>query len=513
MSTTLDETGNTERDDLIEKAASFAASRKGSGGPPGGKSAELLRYFYRHVATEDLASRTEVDLYGAAMSQYKAAAYRPQGTANIRVFTPTVAEHGWSAGGHTVVEVVTDDMPFLVDSVTMELNEQNREVHMVVHPQILVRRDITGQLEEIFTGDDQQVDRAELPHDVSRESWMHIEIGRESSQGQRDEIEQALVKVLQDVREAVEDWPKMHQQALDIIEDLEQNPPPLPAEEIAEGQALLRWLADTHFTFLGYREYRLEDAGDGTDNVALRALPGTGFGILRTDQDMSASFAKLPPLVRSKAREKTLLVLAKANSKATVHRPVYLDYVGVKTFDASGEVVGERRFLGLFSSAAYTESLTRIPVIRLKAKQVIDQAGFAPLSHTGKALMDVLETYPRDELFQTPIEELVPIAESVLQIRDRRQVRLFVRRDTYGRYLSCLVYLPRDRYTTAVRERIAGILKDRLGGDSLEYTARVSESMLARLHFVIRPKRGATIGVVQRGRDRAPARGGSTLLA
>ncbi len=208
---------------------------------------------------------------------------------------------------------------------------------------------------------------------------------------------------------------------------------------------------------------------------------------------MSGSFGKLPPIVRAKAREKTLLVLAKANSKATVHRPVYLDYVGVKTFDESGEVSGERRFLGLFSSAAYTESLTRIPVIRVKAQQVIDRAGFAPLSHTGKALMDVLETYPRDELFQTPIEELVPIAEAVLHTRERRQVRLFVRADTYGRYLSCLVYLPRDRYTTAVRERIAAILKKELGGDSLEYTARVSESMLARLHFVVRPPAGSTI--------------------
>ena len=156
--------------------------------------------------------------------------------------------------------------------------------------------------------------------------------------------------------------------------------------------------------------------------------------------------------------------------------------------------MGERRFLGLFSSAAYTESLTRIPVIRVKAKQVIDRAGFAPLSHTGKALMDVLETYPRDELFQTPIDELVPIAEAVLHTRERRQLRLFVRRDTYGRYLSCLVYLPRDRYTTAVRERIADILKRHLGGDSLEYTARVSESLLARLHFVIRPKPGEMVG-------------------
>ncbi|NUR08989.1 MAG: NAD-glutamate dehydrogenase [Nocardioidaceae bacterium] len=433
------------------------------------------------------------------MSQYKLASYRPQGTANIRVFTPTVGEHGWSAGGHTVVEVVTDDMPFLVDSVTMELNEQNREVLVVVHPQVLVRRDITGQLHEVYAEDDPEVGRAdngELGHDVFRESWMHIEIGRESSAASREDIERSLTKVLLDVREAVEDWPKMHARALEIIDELDDNPPPLPAEEIEEGKALLRWLSDEHFTFLGYREYHLEQAGDDPDDpndVALRAVPGTGFGILRSDQDMSTSFGKLPPLVRAKAREKTLLVLAKANSKATVHRPVYLDYVGIKTFDEHGEVNGERRFLGLFSSAAYTESLTRIPVIRVKAKQVIDRSGFAPLSHTGKALMDVLETYPRDELFQTPIDELVPIAEAVLHTRERRQVRLFVRRDTYGRYLSCLVYLPRDRYTTAVRERIAGILKRELGGDSLEYTARVSESMLARLHFVVRPRPGETI--------------------
>ena len=289
----------------------------------------------------------------------------------------------------------------------------------------------------------------------------------------------------------------MHARALQIIEELEVHPPPLPPEEVAEGQALLQWLADTHFTFLGYREYRLEPSPTGrrVGRVrVLRAVPGTGYGILRSDQDMSATFGKLPPLVRDKAREKTLLVLAKANSKSTVHRPVYLDYVGVKTFDENGEVDGERRFLGLFSSAAYTESLTRIPVIRVKAQQVIDRAGFDPQSHTGKALMDVLETYPRDELFQTPIDELVPIAEAVLHTRERRQLRLFVRRDTYGRYLSCLVYLPRDRYTTAVRERIAEILKRRLKGDSLEYTARVSESLLARLHFVVRPKPGELVG-------------------
>jgi len=485
--TTLDET----KGELIAKAAELAAARKGSGGPSPEKASQLLAAYYRHVAPEDIVERTEVDLYGAAMSHYKLASHRPQGTASIRVFTPSVSEQGWAAEGHTVVEVVTDDMPFLVDSVSMELNEQTRNVHMVVHPQLLVRRDLNGELLEIHGVDEQVGSGPDLAHDIFRESWMHVEIDREADPKLLADIEQALVKVLRDVREAVEDWEKMHAQARAIVKDLEENPPPLPDEEVAEGTALLSWLADDHFTFLGYREYRLER--DGDDDL-LRAVPGTGYGILRADQDMSSTSGKLPPLVKAKAREKTLLVLAKANSKATVHRSVYLDYVGVKTFDESGDVVGERRFLGLFSSAAYTESLTRIPVLRVKAQAVIDEAGFDPMSHTGKALLDVLETYPRDELFQTPVEGLVRIAEAVLRTRERRQLRLFVRPDDYGRYLSCLVYLPRDRYTTAVRERIASILKTRLNGDSVEYTARVSESLLARLHVVVRPKKGEMIG-------------------
>ncbi len=322
---------------------------------------------------------------------------------------------------------------------------------------------------------------------------MHVEIDRIPEDEDVTAIESALQSVLRDVREAVEDWERMHAQVLAIVEELESDPPPLPAEEIAQGRALLEWLADNHFTFLGCREYRLERQGD--DDI-LRAIPGTGLGILRADQDMSASFGKLPELVKAKAREKKLLVLAKANSRATVHRPAYLDYVGVKTFDEAGDVVGERRFLGLFSSAAYTESVNRIPMLREKVREVMARVGFDPHSHAGKALMDTLENYPRDELFQTPVEELAPIAEAVMYTRERRQLRLFVRRDTYGRFLSCLVYLPRDRYNTTVRERISEILKRRLGGESVEFTARVSESNMARLHFVVRPPRGELIGDV-----------------
>ncbi|HET8603052.1 MAG TPA: NAD-glutamate dehydrogenase [Marmoricola sp.] len=478
MATSLDDS----KSELLDRLCAYAAERSPAGAPVA--LAPLLRGYYRHVAPEDLLDRSEVDLYGAVAAHLKQAAERPQGTAKIRVFTPSVPVHGWSAEGHTVVEVVTDDMPFLVDSVSMALSEQEHDVHLVIHPQFVVRRDVAGSLQEVL---DDGADAS--AHDVCRESWMHLEIDRVPDE-ELPAIQQTLDKSLTDVREAVEDWAKMHVRVDEIVADLDEHPPPLPPEELDEGKALLRWLGDNHFTFLGYREYKLDQV-DGQE--VLTAVTGTGFGILRSDPTAPSV---LPPLAAAKAREKTLLVLAKANSRATVHRPVHLDYVGVKVFDEQGEVCGERRFLGLFSSAAYTESVTRIPILRQKAHDVITRVGFEPMSHAGKALMDVLETYPRDELFQTPVDELVPIASQVMYTRERRQLRLFVRRDAYGRFLSCLVYLPRDRYNTAVRERIAGILKERLHGGTIEYTAHVGESFAARLHFVVRPPEGEDIADV-----------------
>ena len=469
------------KSELLNRLCSYAES-KGAKAPDGVDLPAVLKEFYRHVAPEDLLERDAADLYGAVMAELRLAAERPQGKAAVRVSTPSVSTNGWSAGGHTVVEVVTDDMPFLVDSVSMALAEQQHDIHLVIHPQFVVRRDLGGSLLEVLD------EHAQIgAHDIARESWMHLEIDR-VSEDQLGEIHDQLTKVLTDVRDAVEDWQKMHTQVDLIVADIEEHPPPLPEAELEQGKSLLRWLADNHFTFLGYREYALE-AQD--DRETLIAVPGTGFGILRADPPAPRV---LPEKVASRARDKHLLVLAKANSRATVHRPVFLDYIGVKKFDDNGEVVGERRFLGLFSSAAYTESVKRIPVLREKATDVIDIVGLDPNSHAGKALMDVLETYPRDELFQTPLEDLVRIAAQVLYTRERRQLRLFVRRDLYGRFLSCLVYLPRDRYNTTVRERIAAILKEQLGGDNIEYTAHVGESFAARLHFVVRPAPGEQIG-------------------
>ncbi|MFF8829898.1 NAD-glutamate dehydrogenase [Streptomyces sp. NPDC015131] len=498
MQTKLDEA----KAELLERAARVAENSPVGGQlqtgsengkrPDEGTVLEYLQRYYLHTAPEDLTDRDPVDVFGAALSHYRLAENRPQGTANVRVHTPTVEENGWTCS-HSVVEVVTDDMPFLVDSVTNELSRQGRGIHVVIHPQVSVRRDVAGRLIEALPDGGDTKDR----HDALTESWIHVEIDRETDRADLKQITADLLRVLSDVRETVEDWEKMRDAALRIADDLPREPiaDDLRESEVDEARELLRWLADDHFTFLGYREYEL------TGDDALTAVPGTGLGILRSDphhtddeaHPVSPSFNRLPRDARAKAREHKLLILTKANSRATVHRPSYLDYVGVKKFDKDGNVVGERRFLGLFSSAAYTESVRRVPVIRRKVAEVLEKAGFSPNSHDGRDLLQILETYPRDELFQTPVDQLESIATSVLYLQERRKLRLYLRQDEYGRYYSALVYLPRDRFNTTVRLRIIDILKEELDGISVDFTAWNTESILSRLHFVVRVPQGTEL--------------------
>src|SRR5665811_538552 len=213
----------------------------------------------------------------------------------------------------------------------------------------------------------------------------------------------------------------------------------------------------------------------------------------RYDQPHSGSFGRLSPEGRVKAREPHLLILTKANARATVHRSTHLDYVGIKVFNSDGEVTGEKRFLGLFTARAYTESVLRVPIIDTKVHKVLATSGFTADSHSGKDLLEILETYPRDELFQTSADDLYDIATTVLHLQERRKSQLFLRADEYGRFVSCLIYIPRDRYTTAVRLKMESILRSAFHGSSVDYTTRVSESVLARLHFVVRVAPGEVI--------------------
>jgi len=468
------------RSQQLHAAAELAQRGRGTAVEP------FLRRYYRHVATEDLLARAPADLLGAALAHEDLARQRAVGTVNVSVINPTVESEGW-ASGHTVVLIVLDDMPFLVDSVTAELNKHERGIHLVVHPQLVVRRDAVGALEEVL-----DLDKApDGEFGVATESWMHLEIDRVESAEERAGISAGLCKVLGNVRDAVEDWPKMRDNCVSVSASLNDEAPQGITETEASSTArFLEWLAADHFTFLGYREYTLDTEGD---DVVLRARPGTGLGLLRYDRPGSDAFARLSAAAQVKAREKHLLIITKANSRATVHRSVYLDYIGVKTFDDSGEVTGERRFLGLFASSAYTESILNIPILDERARDILVRAGFTSQSHSGKDLLEVMESYPRDELFQTDHEELLDVTLAVLRLQERRKTQLFLRKDVYGRFMSCLVFLPRDRYNTSVRLKMEAILRAAFHAASVDFTTRVAESTLARLHFVVRVPRGSSI--------------------
>ncbi|XGX77838.1 NAD-specific glutamate dehydrogenase [Terrabacter sp. BE26] len=448
---------------------------------------EFLRAYYRLVATEDLLARPARELATVANEHRAFAQERPVGTFNVRVFNPTAEDDGWSSM-HTVVQIVVDDMPFLVDSVVGALGGFDRGVHLIVHPQMTVSRTVTGELKSVVTDGSTTVQSNAVG--LVRESWMHLEIDRLPADA-LPEVEARLRHVLENVRDSVEDWPKMRAHALTIASELRSaTPPGTDPHHAREAARFLEWLAHNNFTFLGYREYSL--AREHGKDVS-RQVPGTGLGLLRYDRPSAGKGLVLTPAASSAARDSSILIITKANSRATVHRDVYLDYISVKRFDARGECVGEQRFLGLYASAAYNDTIHDIPLLDVRAQEVLRLTGLSPDSHSGKDILQILETYPRDELFQTTSAQLAEIATSVLHLQERRKTKLFLRRDEFGRFVSCLVYLPRDRYNTTVRLRIESILLEAFGGENIDNTTRVSESTLARLHFVVRMPAGTDI--------------------
>ena len=319
---------------------------------------------------------------------------------------------------------------------------------------------------------------------------MHVEIDR-LPESALSELEARLRHVLENVRDSVEDWPKMRAHALTIASELKAaTPPGTDPRQAREASRFLEWLAHNNFTFLGYREYALrhENGHDISVQVA-----GTGLGVLRYDRPHAGKGVVLTPAASRAARDSTILIITKANSRATVHRDVYLDYISIKRFNARGECIGEQRFLGLYASAAYNDTIHDIPLLDVRAEEVLRLTGLSADSHSGKDILQILETYPRDELFQTSPQQLADIATSVLHLQERRKTKLFTRRDEFGRFVSCLVYLPRDRYNTTVRLRIEAILLEAYGGETIDNTTRVSESTLARLHFVVRMPSGVDI--------------------
>jgi glutamate dehydrogenase len=472
-SSRLDKPTNPEqiRDELVDRAAQAAP-----------ELAELIRLYYRYLPPEEVIDDEPANLVGLVRSNRRLAEKRIAGRPAVRVINPNVVEDSWECPA-TVVQVVTDDMPYLVDSVVAELTRSGVTVQRVVHPIVVVRRDVTGALREVLPTADPEAP----PAGALVESWMSIEVDLITDPQRARELEPRLVAVLHDVREVVEDTDRMTLTARTLADSLLAGPPPLPGDEVAEGANLLRWLANGHFTFLGYRRYELvtDPAVPATvDGPALRSILASGLGVLRQDS-LSARSLTAGPDSAAHALSPTLLVLTEASAPSTVHRSAYPYYVGVKTFDEHGDVAGEHRFLGVLTSAAMHEDVLDIPVIERRVREVIHHAGFPIESYSGQKMLEVIQNYPRPELFSTDAESLYDTATGVLALADRRRVRLFLRRDPYGRFFSCLVYLPRDRYTTTARLAMQEVLLAALNGNTIEYTARVGETPVARVHFMV----------------------------
>ncbi|NNU44813.1 NAD-glutamate dehydrogenase [Ramlibacter sp. B156] len=394
----------------------------------------------------------------------------------MRVFSPSPGADGWGSR-HTIVQVVNDDMPFLVDSVSLEIMRQGLALHLIVHPIFAVKRDAQGVLQSVAP-------RHAAP-ELPRESWMYIEVDRVVDVAQRAALASGIERVLADVRAAVADWKPMLARLNEVREELASPPAAVSPEEAQETRAFLDWLADDHFTLLGYRQHALVEAAG---ELALKLVEGSGLGLLREGHgEQSASFAALPPAARALARTPSpMLVVTKANTRSTVHRDGYTDYIGVKRFDANGKVVGEHRFIGLFTSSAYSERASDTPLLRRKVAAVGQRAGFSPNGHLSKALQHTLETFPRDDLFQVPDEELYDIAMGILALGERHRLRLFLWQDPFDRFVSCLVFVPRESFSTQLRLKFQKILLQAFNGTHIDFDVLLSGTQLARIHFNVR---------------------------
>ena len=436
----------------------------------------FLDQYFADVPVEDLEGRSEQKMAQAALDHLSFGTKRARNKPLLRIYNPTEEIHGY-VSAFTIIEIVNDDMPFLVDSISAAINRLDMSVHITVHPVIRVVRDSRGKLKSIAKPD---------RDDGRSESYIRLAIDRETDPDRIEVISQELRSVLSDIRLTVRDWKKMRARMLEARESLRTQPPGVDSALHEENHAFLQWLVDDHFTFLGYREYKLSVRNK---DLLLEPVAGSALGLLKRKKN-GAQKTQLTPQMRRVKRARDWLILTKANSRSTVHRNAYLDYIGIKVYDESGEVCGERRFIGLFASTAYSEPPVNIPLLRYKISKVYERAHLEPIGHRGKALLHIINTYPRDELFNASVQDLARTTVGIMNLQDRQRVKFFLRRDRFRRFFSCLVFVPREKYTTGVRRRIEAILKEAFGGSSVDSSVQIADSALARVHIIVRTPSG-----------------------
>ncbi|WP_309947890.1 NAD-glutamate dehydrogenase [Tardiphaga robiniae] len=465
---------------------------------PGKAPRTFAELMFGYTNAEDLASYDASSLAFLAEQAWEHVQRRTAGRADIRVVNPMMPD----GREMSVLEILNDDMPFLFDSIMAELAEQGIEVTLVAHPIIAVERDDQGKLLH-FHGE-------ALPEGAkgARESLIHLHITRLDADADRERLIDGLTRTLSDVRASVADWRVMRDRVENAIKTFSSNPPPLPIDEVAEANQFLQWLCADNFTFLGVREYRFSPDSDASDDITT----AEGLGILR-DPDVKVlrrgnEMVVMTSEIREFMREPTLLIVIKANVSSRVHRRIRMDYIGIKLYAPDGRLEGELRVVGLFTSGAYTRSARQIPYVRHKISRVLQRAGFDPNSHSGKALMHILEEYPRDELFQVDVDTLFNFVMEILILYERPRVRALARVDKFDRFVSILVFIPRDKYDTDVRMRVGAFLSQIYKGMQAASYVSFPEGALTRVHFIIGRYEGKTPAV-----ERATLEAGISAIA
>ncbi|WP_417819693.1 NAD-glutamate dehydrogenase [Terasakiella sp.] len=467
-----------QKADLINKVAKLINDRL-----PKKDAADAVKFvqqFFSKVPPHDLIGRQEEEIYGSALAFWRFAAKRKNGETLVRVYNPNLEEHGWQSD-HTVVEICTPDRPFLVDSVTTALTESDMTIYLTIHPVITLCRDDKGYLVGTLF-EDEKIPKS-WGDTCQYESYMLFFVNRQSDKDQLQTLSDNLKHCLSEGDAAVRDWQDMRKAARDTIDGLSKKLPDVNPEEAKEVCDFMQWVHDDHFTLLGVCDFDIK--GDTVVPVldgALGILSNPKSNIL----DEISILATSPASDKGKFTEDSSpLMIVKTSHKSVIHRPVYMDVICVKRYGAKGKVIGQRVFVGLFTSAAYSRAPHDIPVVRMKSMRVMDRAGFKPGSHNRKAFAHIIDTFPRDELFQINEDALYEMCMGILNLQERQRVALFVRMDDFSRFASCLIHIPRDSMTTELRQDMQAILERAFNGELKAFYTQIGDAPLARLHVII----------------------------
>lgn len=460
-------------DQLLAKVHSLRAAQEL------GVFEEFTKRFYANVPPEDYSKASLDQLYSNVNAMWVMSSKRKKGEPLMEIFNPTIDDHGWESE-HTIIQIVNDDMPFLVDSVTAALNKFGLTVHLIIHPVMHLIKNQKNEITQILKS-------ADADKNAISESYMIFEVDEVIDAKILGKLRDVILAVLKDVRLSVEDWSTTRQKLADVIVISEkQKPKFITAAQFDETKAFIKWLDDNNFTFLGYRKYDLTTKDHQT---SIQICPGEGLGVLRNDDVVLFNGLRnlkvLPADIQAFIDEPSYIMLTKTNAVSKVHRPVKMDALFIKSFDKDGKVVAEHLFVGLFTSTAYNKSIKEIPYFRQKLRSVMELSEFPPHSHSGKALVHILETYPRDEFFQITVDELYNISMGILHLQERQKIAIFCRKDPFERFMSILVYVPKDKYDTNIRIKTQKILADYFNGEIASYAVTMSEGIHAQLHVVI----------------------------